>query len=949
LSDFLATTLAFKVVAVAAMLTLLQGAYQARKRIVIMPFTDYTGDAALKSYVEGLASRLLNELAGIADLYRTIDEARPTPVKEGIDVTVRVEDVGQTLRGAVSADSKVSLGPFLQVPIGAILAVVGRMVQGPRLTGSLYKEGEKLLLIAAINGGGLAGNWRVSVDDLAEVEVRVGTETAAKMTVQLAYRVFAGLMHIGSRRWRAVKYYAEGLRAYRETLQTNREKTLQLCQAEKAFIQALAEDNKFAMCHYNLGIVYRGLKKGASAEVAFRLAVKADPNQFDAYYALARHYLDKQEYENVIRCCDQSIRLRPDEALAWDLKGFAQRKFQEQQIGRPLKAGENPEAWAKIIQGREIAAALAWQALCSSALKGRLDNQLKDIARICTRNLAVAHAMVRDRQSKTIFHQAIHLAPTDPELYFELGKTLHDAEDWRGAISAFEEALGIEERAVFWAYLADAHASEFKRSHKDEHKTATRDACKRAMDYASGADEETLRYIKEALEKIDEVQQAERVESICAINSRLSKAAGESKQDYIERLEQESRSQGWDWAYAQIRIRLAQQYLDDNHSANAQISLEDAIAKLKEEHPLEIREQGLYALLAQAYRLQNKLDKALLYAEYAVKLSPEHPEWRWELGAVYFALNHYGSAESEWKTCLCFNPSSNTLNNIAETYWNRGVILPHPEDRRRAFTRVIEILGHALEIMESESLDSEQSEEQMHSRRRTHYWLSRFHDELMNYGKAISHITIAQAMGFKPLSSKVAMGWTYVKAKAYNEAEQTFRSAAAEAHKQRRKVGSDTKNADAPGEDEPINDLLVQSYLCSAFSYAERGVNLERALRRTRYAKRRIARASGSKRQMYQGGYHDTLGLIHYRAGQINEAIKELEQAVALTADSGAYCRLAQAYLAHVQTDAIGRTHWIAKARDSCIHAGEADLRGAYNKEIGDLIKRLNQLTDPKA
>jgi hypothetical protein len=328
-TDFLTPELALKVLVLTALLWLFHWAYQARRRLVIQTFANFTGDDKLKQYIEGLAPRLLNEIASLNTLYEIIDEARPQTSSEGgIQATVSVLDVGETLKESVTADSKVSLWG-LQIPIGAVLGTVGRLAQGPRLAASLHRVGDKPCLIANISGGGSrGGSWQVRFEDLfdrhataeanaTDVTDRTGTprtegsgrhndrpsaksdsqhldgastqseamfddpakftETVERMIEQLAYRVFTDFVRVGSRRWRAVCSYSAGLRAYRETQRTMRAKALNLRKAERAFIQALAEDTTFAQCHYNLGIVYKDLGKEQSAAMSFRRAVEEDP------------------------------------------------------------------------------------------------------------------------------------------------------------------------------------------------------------------------------------------------------------------------------------------------------------------------------------------------------------------------------------------------------------------------------------------------------------------------------------------------------------------------------------------------------------------------------------------------------------------------------------------------------------------------------------------------
>jgi tetratricopeptide (TPR) repeat protein len=235
---------------------------------------------------------------------------------------------------------------------------------------------------------------------------------------------------------------------------------------------------------------------------------------------------------------------------------------------------------------------------------------------------------------------------------------------------------------------------------------------------------------------------------------------------------------------------------------------------------------------------------------------------------------------------------------------------------------------------------------EMTTRGWAHYWLGRFYHELMDYDKAIAHIKIAQAMGFKPLESKVFLGWAYIEAKSYNDADQSFRDAVIEANKQRRKVGSAAARADAPGEEDTINDLLVQILLSWARCYAKRGTNLKQAFRRAHAANRLIPSTTPSNRQNYQANYHSYLGWIQFMSGDIRQAVKELEQAVALSVDGEAYYHLAEAYFALAQGAVSGRAQWIGKAHDACVHAREADLRGVYRQEIADLQQRLAELAN---
>lgn len=451
--------------------------YQISRRIVIPRFTNHTGDEKLDACVEGLASLLCGELQRIGDLYRTIDENTPRSLQAVPDVSVSVQGAGEVLEGAICPDTKISFGP-LQVPVATLIAVAGRLLRGPRVTGTLHQEGQQLFVLAQVEGRGVSGNWRVEVGDLDEEERGCqGSELVNRLVRQLAYRVIATLVPVGSPRWRAVRCYTDGLRAYRETHRTGRKQAQSLRLAERCFIQALDDDNKFAICHYNLGVVYRDLGQRKSAAAAFRRALREDPLSFEASCALAENALTekRRECQKAIWFADNALRIRPADAWAWILKGYAMRKLREMERG-VIDLPPGDPAWREVIELREIALALAWRALCRAELRpGRaLRSTAVERAGLCAMNLAVAYAM-NDclKRSRRVFQQALRLVPNDSTLSFELGKTLYRSQCWGEAVErlgqVFGPALSNIDRAVLALRLLAGHASELRKTGNPVH------------------------------------------------------------------------------------------------------------------------------------------------------------------------------------------------------------------------------------------------------------------------------------------------------------------------------------------------------------------------------------------------------------------------------------------------------------------------------------------------
>jgi tetratricopeptide (TPR) repeat protein len=654
-----------KVFAISALLFVVYWAYQSRKRIVLLQFSNQTGDDKLNASAEGISTILMNEITRLVNLCTMVDDTDPyAPSSQGtndeskdssksIDPNISVSGVGENLKSVVTSDSKVKLG-FLEVPIGAIMGILGTTVEGPKLSGSLQKEGKCLVLLAKMSGGGIKGDWRISSSDLSGEDI-LTVDHVARLTRQLANRIFTDLEkeHLGTPRWKAVCHYTEGLRAYRETLRTDRNKDSQLRRAEREFLLALGEDMKFLYCYYNLGIVYQALKQPESAFSVLNKSV--DPHLSRSYlskvyYALAvnHSWIQKNrakyaDYRLTIQLCDKAVSLNPDDARAWDKIGMVKREknkkekeqelAEKQEFGAALEAKRDAnQAWLsniiaalqltldakrekdfwkyEIIPVREIATALAWRRICRCAFYGLEDKAAKKIAITCVRNLAVAHAQADTKSGKPFFHQSIYLSPHDADLYFELAKTENFIHKWKEAAAVFEDALRIEQKPEYWSGLALAYSGQYKSSMewrnffakilppivrpyiyrmKKDLKQSALYACSHALDYAYELGGETLRELNDSLFKI----------STCILDQE-KRLSNEKDEDYRKRLDALNGDimSSLEDSFTQISPRLKQLYEKKNemHKAN-QLS----------EKMLEIK--GLFPKLAKSMDFFDKFDR----------------------------------------------------------------------------------------------------------------------------------------------------------------------------------------------------------------------------------------------------------------------------------------------------------------------------------------------------
>lgn len=554
------------VLAFYTLLLLLWWVWQARKRVVIESFIDYTADKPSPD-PQGLATLLVVNLAQLHELYRVVDEQRSISMDAGprqsIDATIKAEDVSGFLQGAVSAQFQLSLGPFV-IPIGTLLALIGHLVQGPRIIGSLHKDRDVLILTAQRVGGKQPVSWRVEGRP-QQLPAQGNLYDLSAMIEELAYRIFTDLALNGSVRWRATSAFSHGLREYRECLRTPKDSKLKLQRAEKKFIETLVEDQEFVLAHYNLGVVYTELSRlegleqafrkptnsekaqgqgkrsySEAAEQAFIKAIALDPRSWRACYALAVNRCDQGKFESAIRLYKRVLELGPgiaDTAKTYHAMGIAQ-SFLSQENNNQEKLAERHLSLA--LGSYKKAVELSWKALHKAELTKRsmteaenhIFPQLETIVSVCLTTLAKAHsdqgkkyyeqrnwkkAQKSFKSAGGLFTRALYLTPYNSEEYlklvnftaenhFDLGKSADMLNNYKLARKKFEKAtsLNIDEykyQYKYQAYLAQAYAHSSASSRDVDLARYHCEKVKEALKFDFDADDT----FTEALDKIKNV------------------------------------------------------------------------------------------------------------------------------------------------------------------------------------------------------------------------------------------------------------------------------------------------------------------------------------------------------------------------------------------------------------------------------------------------------------
>jgi tetratricopeptide (TPR) repeat protein len=893
-----------------AIAALLFWTYKVRRRIVILPVANLTGDESLKATAEGIPSRLLGELVRLTGLYALADEARPTlSGDQARKPTLNIEDAGSALEGVVTADSKIKLGTSVEIPIGALIASVGRVLQGPRLSGSLHKENDSLVLIARIGGGGLIRSWKISSSELASEAATISDVSG--MIEQLAYQVFTAVVRVGSPRWRAVRSYSEGLRIYRDQLRSRQDRQLKLRQAEKEFIQALAQDNEFARNYYNLGIVYRDLGWLDSARSCFRKAVEYDVNLFPAYYVLA---LDSWQVlgkpEDALRYCEQGISLEPESVESWRLKAAL--------LG--LKGDR------KAIASCEMAVILAWRALCRAVGTSEPTTPQSQMACYCLDDLGDQCAKVgalHDRGT-ALYRQALYLHPTNAYTHFQLGGLNEKRGDARQAIKNYQQALRILERPMGWAHLARTQAKLFEQTHDESDREACLVSCRNAVNPPSQSESSVLQIIQEVYDQISIYPLDNRID---LIQSTL--AAAEPPFTPIPR-----KQRRWDWGRAFTYIKHGNWYWERGMASKAVNCYTRAIENLEKTYPRELEVQKLFARKADACLADNQLDEAFKAANRAVELVPDDPEVRHVLAQVYYKIGDYDKAEREWQFCLALEPNrSELLQWIATTYQQRARNCHDPEARRQANSKVIALLNQALEtVTDNSEIGS------------LHFWLGVFHRELLQHDQAIQHLVTAMYMRWKPVETMINLGKTYMDVDAHGNAEATFAAAATELKRKHHAGSTASKDRDIAPDTLTLNQALADIYLSWSESYAARGANLKRAENLARHASWSISQLQDGEKTEFLAYQSYCLGVIHLQEGNLAMAIEELEKSDSIANVCCTYMRLFQVYLERARVEPGNRDQLITKARQLVTDMEKADLKGEHKQDTAQFLKDLELL-----
>jgi tetratricopeptide (TPR) repeat protein len=946
--------------------------WQGRRQVVIEAFTDWTS-AEKKADPRGLATLLVGEVAALRDLYTTVDQhLLPTAVQAArpLEAAIQVEDVSSILESPAIVESKVSIGPF-QVPLGTILALVGRVARGPRLIGGVHVEGKSIVLTAQLSSSEKLRAWRVA-GELPATEDDKAVAVPHQMVEELALRMFTDLALDGPVRWQATREFMQGLKAIRVCLRTRQDRRQNLLEAERLLISALGEDERLRYVYYNLGVIYAELRhlakeesegsqngallasdaqaSPAAAEVAFRRQIQLTPDRWEPYYALACTYydFDRPRLDDVLNRCDRVVSLRPGPtttAKALLVKGRANHQLGE--LGEAMK-------------DRRAATAEAWFALCRSELLdegGRRDardlaaSALQDLAttylerrthRAQRRALKAATAEVDqpvvevepfrtwyDRlRARWLLERPVRLAPSNASIRFDHGRAA-----WRlkRAIADFDEALRIDPaQPRFWAQLAETHAIVRAKSRsakaRDAHELFAKNSCQRALallDCHSKAQEdvEAFRRVARAYHLLgpDYYEKEREVKAMRALAKECAKLLSEPHEAATVKRLRELVEKSSGWAEAQAHGALGRIYLLRNDAAKAVDELRAAIRGFDAQFPEEISRSNLRLWLAEALRSQGEHPRAELgQLRLAIATRPLRSNEREALADAFFQMHDYEHARNGYCEALLWSPNSATLQRkLALCHWKLAQERQDAPGRKTALGEAVDAFVRALELTTAEDLEDQFV---------AHYWLARLQKELGAYDAAIPYLRRATICAEAEPLVHVLLGEAYVRARGYLYAEQELAYGLTNrlAHHDHDDLGRHLEDAGWEAA-----RVRAHAHTLHALGYAERGVLLPEAGKDIRRARAQLAKMSFAReRKVSKAACEDVAGLIFLQKGDPDGALDRLEESLGLLAESETYVHFAQACLHKAESTRQKQT------RLTLIRRGEAACRCAIELDV---------------
>jgi tetratricopeptide (TPR) repeat protein len=778
---------------------ILYSGWQSRQRVFVDTFEDHTGRTDF--FTKGIPRLLTIELHRMNALYNEVDDRRSIVSlggrKSPLDYAIKIDDTGDKLAGAFSADTKFKLGP-VEIPAGLFAGVLAKLIRGPQITGALHRDGDLYILVAQMLGNKSFG-WRVegkitrpdapAVAGSSSVPVStpsgqvslamstvagdqstsIQVENLDAMVRELAMRIFTDVTEGGTTRWRATSAFTQGLRDYRNCLLSPKDQFKNLNNAEKRFLEAISEDSTFDMAWYNLGVVQTELKRLDAAYQAFLTAARINPGKWEIYYALALNQFEKSQgitdwsrkestLQEVIRHCTQALDLSPGKPQVHTLEGVCYRTMaiNEQDPARKR------ELFDKASRCHRFAAKRAWVAWCADQFLPERDQGIRisgtqrtcwialwDLARTYFFSLrcAIESGTGKERLAslfgpiERVLIQARSVQPANAAVMYELGMVQYYHERYDAATTSFEAATRISPTTLkYWSLLSIASARDRDPYREDA-------AIRRVLTFPDWLASQS-EWIKKEM-KIFTNGLGARIPEILAfqqeLKNRRSATAQSSWSDTLLSWQGQYRESKKDWERGMLAYELGQVYQNSGQYKEANNQFDAAIKLFSRDHHLEISRKDIPLKQVQCLIGLGTPTEAVTVAE---KFFAGNPAGFTELATMaeaLFAVNDYERALALFESALLLKPTRREiLISIGNCYRRMGEYSVNRAAREHLWKNAI-LYYELVRDLGKEDRDIP-TEDELSLDLAIWVNLGNISYQLADYSRAIADFNIAQAL-----------------------------------------------------------------------------------------------------------------------------------------------------------------------------------------------------------
>ena len=956
-----------------------------RRRLVIGNFVDYSGKEPQR--LPGLSTLLQVELIRLYDLLDVVDGRRAAPeVVEGpqnvsfdeqrkleeadvdrnqvtaqpldVPAPIMAEDLSGVLEAAVSVEATMALGP-VKVPIGALASLVGRLAQGPRLTGAVHRTPAAVVVTARTVGHARHRTWRV--DGAPSSDGKDGPSPEALLE-ELAIRILTDLALEGLVRWKATASYVDGLRWYRECLRTKKDRRLNLERAKESFIETIARDDRFDLAHYNLGVVATELGQREAAEAAFLSAIRINRDRWAPYYGLAQLYFVEERYEDVLPLCSRIIRLRRHRAEAYHLRAMSLRH-----------KGYRSEA----MLDRRRSVRWAWARMCGAALRGD-DKDTRKLAATTLRNLAGIRAYdakdrwpvkpkpgPKERERRPIrlrigylaacceLRQGRYLDRADAEMHFELGKVYAARRKWGAAAEQLERAVEIvPDRPRFWIQLARAYAGPDPTRASQALRDRAAFASDRAMAQPSEIVEGGFQRLQTVYTRIGRCQQAVRSAQLEQFEREREKWRADvppnvELEAMLDRLDEQEL-----WEATQVCVQLGQRYLrcaDTEHVQRVADRLVKELGNLCKKHPREVRRHGIYALTAEVLHAAERKTDALRYAEAAVVHDPLSKPARRVLAQLYLDLGHLEQAREAWCAALVADPDGPSTNfGMGQCLVRLALDTHDPQRRSGLLCEATRYLRNALKLYQLGPADGEGDGDDAvvpsDIEGQVRFWLGRAFFELDDYEQAVTQFQLCVTLDFQPLLSRLRLGVAHLRLGHVCSGERILEEVCSECSPESASPDAGSVNLGPPGDALSRRDIVAWARIYVAGSHIDRDAAIPDAVETIQAVRAQVEEHQhADSRAGMLAACADWEGWAKFQEGDSDGAIKCLGLSVTLQPTAEAYAHLARVHadLALREDDRRRQHRDIDRARHYAALARRIGLGLQQDAPLEESLRRL--------